>query len=178
MLIIAIDPATRCGVAEGLAGGTPELKTINFGGRELDHPEDVFARATAWIGRRLDAPPRPAFMAIEVPAPKYDSLIVMGLYAIMVGAARSRQIIIKRAAVQTWRAWCFGTARMKRPQAKAAAIETCRRLGWPAADDNAAEAGLIWAWCCSVVAPRTAPRIEPLFLAGSGRPAAIGGAEA
>lgn len=169
MLIIALDPATRCGVAEGMAGGTPTLQTINFGGRELDNPEDVFARAQTWIIRRLDAPPRPAYLAIEVPAPKYDSTIVLGLYAIFSGAARARSIPIKRAAVATWRAYVLGTAKLPRAAAKAAAIEMCSRLDWPATDDNAAEAALIWLWCCSLVAPRLAPRTEPLFIARARR---------
>lgn len=163
MLILALDPATKCGVAEGLAGGAPDLQTINFG-RELDDPEDVFGRAGLWVARRLDSPPRPAFFAIEVPVPKYDSLVVLGLYAIFIGAARARGIPIKRANVRTWRAHCFGNGNLKRPQAKAAAIEVCKRHGWPAVDDNAAEAGCIWAWCCALVDPRRAPRMEPLFL--------------
>jgi hypothetical protein len=164
MLIFALDPATRCGVAEGLAGGKPALQTINFGGREFDEPEDVFARASAFIARRLDAMPRPDVMAIEVPVPKYDSLVVLGLYAIFCGAARHRGIPIKRAAVQTWRSYALGTGKLPRAQAKAAAVEMVRRLGWPAVDDNAAEAGLIWLWCCSQIAPRLARRPEPLFL--------------
>lgn len=168
MLIIAIDPATRCGVAEGLAGGTPDLRTINFG-RVMDDPPDVFARVLGWIVRRLDAPPRPAFVAIETPVPKYDSSLVLGIHAILCGAARARGIPIKHAAVGTWRAYALGTSKLKRPEAKAAALQTCKRLGWSAPDDNAAEAGLIWLWCCSLVAPRTVPRTEPLFLTGVGR---------
>jgi len=168
MLIIALDPATRCGVAEGIAGGTPELKTINFG-RELDDPADVFARVMTFAARRLDAPPRPAFLAIESPVPKYDSSLVLGMHAIFIGAARQRGIPIKHAAVGTWRAYALGSGKMRREVAKAAAVETVKRLGWPAEDHNAAEAGLIWLWCCSLVAPRLAARSEPLFLAGAKR---------
>lgn len=163
MLIIAVDPATRCGIAEGLAGGTPELTTINFG-RPLDDPADVFARVMTMCARRLDAPPRPAFMAIETPVPKYDSALVLGIHAIFTGAARQRGIPIKHAAIGSWRAFALGTAKLKRADAKAAAIERCKALGWSAPDDNAAEAGLIWLWCCALVAPRKVTFAGPLFL--------------
>jgi hypothetical protein len=164
MLIIAFDAATRCGVAEGIAGGTPSLQTVNFGGRTFDEPEDVFARASTFVNRRLDLAPTPDVVAIEVPVPKYDSLVVLGLYAIICGAARQRGIPIKRAAVATWRAYALGTSKLQRPAAKARALATARALGWKPIDDNAAEAGLIWLWACSVVAPRQAQRPEPLFL--------------
>lgn len=164
MDILALDPATRCGVAYGPAGGTPVLLTVNWGGRDLDEPEDVFARASAWIARRLDGAQRPDVLAVEVPVPKYDSLVVMGLYAIICGAARQRGIPLKRAAVGTWRAWALGTNKLRRPVAKARAVELANALGWRPTDDNSAEAGLIWLWCCSQVAPRLAQRPEPLFI--------------
>jgi len=166
MLILALDPATRCGVALGRAGLWPELETVNWGGRDFDEPEDVFARASAWIARQLDGPRRPDVMAIEVPVPKYDSLVVLGLYAIMCGAARQRGISIKRAAVGTWRSYAFGPGGAKLPRqiAKVRAVRLAHELGWKPADDNAAEAGLIWLWCVSVMAPQIAQRHEPLFI--------------
>ena len=75
-----------------------------------------------------------------------------------------RGIPLHRASPQKWRAYALGTARLPRVKAKAAAIRTVAALGWEAEDDNAAEAGLIFLWCCSVVAPRVARRPEPLFL--------------
>lgn len=162
MNILALDPATRCGVASGHAGGTPVLQTINFG-RELDQPEDIFARASAWIDRRLGQEAFDA-AAVEVPVPKFDSLIVMGLYAIFVGAFRRRGIPLHLAAVGTWRAYVFGTNKMPRHVAKPKAVQLVATLGWQAIDHNAAEAGLIWLWCGAQVAPKLTRRPEPLFL--------------
>ncbi len=162
MNILALDPATRCGVATGLAGGTPVLQTINFG-RELDQPEDIFARANAWIDRCLDQQAFDA-AAVEVPVPKFDSLIVMGLYAIFCGALRRRGIRLHCVAVGTWRAYALGTAKLPRHLAKPRAVQVVETLGWFAIDHNAAEAGLIWLWCSSQVAPKLTRRPEPLFL--------------
>jgi hypothetical protein len=47
---------------------------------------------------------------------------------------------------RTWRREMFGTGRMKREQAKDAALHYCRRHGWMPPDDNAAEAIMLVQW--------------------------------
>ena len=162
MRILALDVATRMGVADGEPGSTPALATVNLG-RELDTHADVFARAALWITRRLLSEP-PDLVVLEQPVGVHDSSLLMGLRGIMIGLTRAHDIKLREVAVATWRLYFIGQGNLKRDIAKARAVDLCGRLGWSAPDHNAAEAAGIWLWACVQVAPRMVPRHEPLFL--------------
>lgn len=178
--ILALDPAKRTGVAVGYPGRRPHLGVADFS-RELDGPEDVFARAMRWIDRALDGYiavggavlDRPALLAIEAPiSPSHKfgrtsfdtTLIALGLSAIFRGAARGRGVPIRLAPINSWRKYALGRGDLKGPEAKAAMVRLCRGLRWgDAVDHNAAEAAGIFLWASGQVSPTTATRPEPLF---------------
>jgi hypothetical protein len=180
-VILALDPAKKCGVAIGAPGERPHLSVVNFA-RELDEPEDIFARSLKWIDRALDGVigvgngfvlDKPTLLAIEAPiAPSekfgfttFDTtLIALGLSAIFRGSARARGIPIMLAPINSWRKYCLSRGNLKGRDAKAAMIRLCRGLGWgDAIDHNAAEAAGIFLWASGQINPRLATRPEPLF---------------
>ena len=179
-VILALDSATRTGAAWGEPGGTPKLETVNFGKpligplRDVapkgDNEGDMFGRALVWITRKID----PAYefgvdvklIVIEGLVPQYDKTIQCGLWAVFCGVAATKNIPVVVAPIQTWRAFVLGDGRIKKEAAKTRAVQTVTHLGWEADSHDAAEAGCIWLWACSQVAPRLAPRI-PLFMRGA-----------
>jgi hypothetical protein len=175
-VVLALDPATKCGFCIGVPGGKPVLGLVNFGhGRELDDHFDVFMRARCWINTQLEpnAFHGPVTMlAIERPVPpskaygstNFDTtLISLGLFAIFGAAARYHGIRILPAHISSWRKYALGRGNLKGADAKRAMIRLVKGLGWGDVDHNAAEAGGIWLWACGNVAPERVVRAEPLF---------------
>lgn len=159
--LVALDTATRTGIATGVIGGKPTLSSINFG-RLLDRDADIFCRVLRWAERLLADPPD--VLVIEAMVPQFDKTLQAGIRACILGIAAKHPIKILEVGTRTWRKYAFSGATMKRAEAKAAALTLCQQLGWPATDDDAAEAGCIWAWASAQVAPQLAVRVEPLFL--------------
>jgi hypothetical protein len=160
--ILALDVATKMGVADGEPGSTPALATVNLG-RELDVQADVFCRASLWITRRLLSEP-PDLVVLEQPVGVHDSSLLMGLRGIMLGLVRAHDVKVIEVAIATWRLYSLLAGNLPGKVAKARAVALCERLGWNAPDHNAAEAAGIWLWACAKAAPRLVPRHEPLFL--------------
>lgn len=165
MLLLAIDPATKTGIAEGAPGEKPRLATLDFGRPDESGPEQIYARAVTWFAKRLrnDVP---HMMAIEQPFPSQNhatTLISIGLFGIFVGIARTKGIPVREAPIQTWRKYALGVGNLPGHEAKRRALILCERLRWLAPDHNAAEAAMIWLWLCGQVDPRKATRPEPLF---------------
>lgn len=165
--ILALDSATRTGVAQGEPGLMPVLETVNFG-REHDDAFDIWSRAQLWLIRRVNeafALNQPiGLIVLEGLVPKYDKTIQCGIYAIFGAVARNKMIPVLEAPVRTWRAFIFGNGGIKGELAKRRSIDLARRLGWQPGNHDAAEASMQWLWACSQVAPRKAHRFEPLFL--------------
>ena len=163
--ILALDVATRMGVAEGEPGLFPVLTTVKLG-REGDDHADIFARAALWITRRmLDDPPD--WVVSETPVGKFNSRLLMGLRGVMLGLVHAHRVKITEVPVATWRLYALGSGHLKKDVAKARAVALCARLGWgEGIDHNAAEAAGMWLWACAKVAPREVPRHEPLFIGG------------
>lgn len=170
MQIMAVDCATRTGVAFGAPGLAPDICTFNFRKHRTDTPEDIFGRAVAFAATRF-RDHRPDVMAIEEPLPggksrNADSTsIAHGLYGIFTGVAKAKGVHVLPAPIGTWRKFFIGRGNLPGAKAKAECVALCRRLGWhvPGDDHNAAEAAGIWAWACAIEAPRQSPRVEPLF---------------
>ena len=161
--ILALDVATRMGVAEGEPGLSPVLTVVRLG-REGDDHADIFARAALWITRRmLDDPPD--FVVLEQPVGVHDSSLLMGLRGVMLGIVRAHRVKLTEVPVATWRLYFLGAGNLKGNIAKARAVDLCARLGWGNdIDHNAAEAAGMWLWACAKIAPRAVPRHEPLFI--------------
>lgn len=166
--ILALDVATRMGVADGEAGLFPVLTTIKLG-REHDNHADIFARAALWITRRM-LDHAPDLVVIEKPVGIHDSSLLLGLRGVMLGLICAHKVRHLEVPVATWRLYFLGSGKLKKAEAKARAVDTCARLGWGRdLDHNAAEAAGMWLWGCARIAPRAVQRHEPLFLGGRSR---------
>lgn len=155
--ILALDPATLTGVADGIPGGIPVLSVVRLRNDPDDEAEELFRRAATWMWGRINADP-PAVLAIEVPVPPHQakgftqhktSALMLGLYGLYVGIARARGIKVIRAPIRTWRKCALGVGNLPGEQAKAAMMKRCKQLGWYSPDHNSAEAAGIWLWACS-----------------------------
>jgi hypothetical protein len=169
-VILALDVATRTGVAWGEPGEKPKLLTVNFGrpllGFEAPTGQSdgaLFARAFIWI-KTFEIMRKPFLIVIEGLVPQYDKTIQCGLWAIFHAVAAAKGIPVIVAPISTWRAFVLGSGKLKKDEAKTRAIATCTRLGWEPKGHDEAEAACIWLWGCAQVAPERAQRAEPLFL--------------
>jgi hypothetical protein len=162
-VIIALDLATKAGVAIGRPGERPVLTTAKLRRDPTDNDIDIFAYALRWVERLVDENDA-GVVALEQPVAIHDSRLLFGLRGIAAAAARRGGARVIEATVGEWRAYALGTARLKGPVAKERCVDLVRRLKWDAPDHNAAEAAMIWLWGCSCIAPKLVQRAEPLFL--------------
>lgn len=166
--IIAIDPATNCGICHGCVGSTPRMRAEYFGGG--DGEEDVYGSAVNFFATFLKDR-APDLIAIEAPimatwgkTNAQTTAITRGLYAIFTGIAKCKGIPLIRAEIGTWRKYFLGNGQLPGKEAKAQCLRLCAQLGWDAPTHDSAEAAGIWCWASSVAAPQSAHRIEPLFI--------------
>lgn len=173
--ILGIDPATSSGFALGVAGTNPQLQTRRWAipgdtiadrcGRAANYIESVIAEFAIDLVA-IEAPPnmggRTTWATTE---------ILQRLYGVFTGAARRHGLELLEVTPSTWRKTFLGTGNgnLERADAKRAVLVQCRRLGWLAPDDNAADAAGIWFHACSVEAPQLAQQTGPLFIAAGVR---------
>jgi hypothetical protein len=165
--ILALDVATRMGVAEGAPGQTPNISCIDFsGGRRDATTHDIFGNAARWAMRVFSSPERPGHVVLEGLVPQYNKTIQCGLWGIIDGIASAHGIPVDEAPIQTWRLYVLGSGKLNKREAKTRAIQVCTQLGWKVRNDDEAEAACIWLHACSLQAPRLAQRI-PFFMRGA-----------
>lgn len=172
MRILALDLASRTGIATGIVHETPVLSFVDFA-QPGDGPHQTFARAAKWMTTWLDERP-PDILVAEAPVPKFDKSVQQGIRGIVLGLAACRPgIRIIEVEVQTWRKYVLGFGNHPGKIAKARCVELCQRMGWTLPiggkrtglpDHNAAEAAGLFLWACARVDPRGALRHEPLFV--------------
>jgi crossover junction endodeoxyribonuclease RuvC len=109
----------------------------------------------------FEAPMAPIHMASLTNA--HTIRLLIGLCAVVEEFAFANRIDVREAKVSDVRRHFIGAGRFKRPEAKAATIETCHRLGWAPADDNAADALALWHYQASIFDPKLAVQTSPLF---------------
>jgi hypothetical protein len=152
--ILALDVATRTGVAEGRPGEVPRLRTINFRGDDKNDLTCLYGRATLWMAMTLRDNP-PDLVVIEKPVPPSGAfghtnadttLITIGLFGIICGIVHCKSIRLEIAPISTWRKHFIGKGNAPGVIAKQMALDRCRLLGWKPEDHNSAEAGGIWDW--------------------------------
>lgn len=150
--ILALDVASKTGVAFGRPGEVPRLQTIDFRG-EGELP-GLYGRAVTWMATTLRDDP-PDMVVIERTVPPSGAfgatnhattMLTIGLFGIFAGIVRCKGIRLELASINTWKKHFLGTAKLKRAEAKKAAIDRCHLLGWPVCDDNQADAAGIWDW--------------------------------
>jgi hypothetical protein len=152
--ILALDPASITGVADGYIGEAPILKCWRLREDADDEPHDIFARAARLLWLRISLE-KPDVLAIEMPVPPHSAkgqttaattLITMGLYALFTGIAGAARIQVVPAHIRTWRKAVLGQGNLKGDIAKARMMAMCRRMQLDPPDHNAAEAAGIWMW--------------------------------
>jgi hypothetical protein len=152
--ILALDVATKTGVAEGRPGEVPRLQTIDFRGE--DELTGLYGRATLWMATKLRDDP-PDLVVIEKPVPpsaafgqtNHDTtLITIGMFGILCGIVHCKSIRLEIAPISTWRKCFLGKGNHPGIVAKQMCVDRCKLLGWDAPDHNAAEAGGIFEWAC------------------------------
>jgi hypothetical protein len=152
--ILALDVATKTGVAEGRPGEVPRLRTIDFRGDAKNDLTVLYGRATLWMAMTLRDNP-PDLVVIEKPVPPSGawghtnhetSMITIGLFGILCGIVHCKSIRLEIAPISTWRKYFLGRGNHPGVIAKQMAVDRCKLLGWDAIDNNAAEAAGIWDW--------------------------------
>src|SRR5262245_51731453 len=171
--ILSLDVATTTGWARGRLDAVPTSGSVRFGARANAAADDIFASALVWAQQIFAREPRPDMLIIEELLPPdinhgrttravRDRLA--GLHGIMRAAARHAGIAeITSVSVSAVRAHFISNSRAPRVVAKGQTLRMCRLLGWPACDDNAADALAVWSYGCALVKPQSALRLVPLF---------------
>lgn len=112
----------------------------------------------------------PRIVVIEAPLVLKDRfhggrplIVLLALYGATLAAASRSGAVCEDAHVQTWRKFFIGHGNMPGVEAKAAAMERCRILGWNAESHDQAEACGIWAFAMATHYPKWSPKSTPLF---------------
>lgn len=143
-----MDLGTNTGVAIGNASGSPVCHTERLG-EPGDKHGPRFTQALR-MTRRLIELHSPDYIVIETPIAtgvvgSIDRVrLAMGLRACVFGIAHMNNVRVREYPVQTVRKHFLGKGNMKRGVAKAAAIATCKQLGWIVANDDEADACAVW----------------------------------
>ena len=171
--ILAIDLATRTGWARGHVGAHPRWGSVKFG-TSTDHNNEIFAQCMRWITQVLQAQ-KPDVLILEALLPPIAMSKVNATSAAALGRLSGLNAIVRatahnmgvgeiaEASVGDIRAHFIGTRRMVRFDAKRAVMDRCKRLGWNVEDDNEADSLALWHYACSLIDPKLALNVTPLF---------------
>ena len=166
--ILALDLATKTGVAVGCAGENPMFSTVTFANDGDDH-EDVFERALRWFAEYVQVD-KPDAIYLEAPLnlgaamghTNADTILRLnGLWAVISAAAKTKRIKYRRARVQEIRKNFLGSGNLKGDEAKKRAFAMCGLLGWEPKNLDEADAGALHFWASCMEAPSSAPMITP-----------------
>jgi crossover junction endodeoxyribonuclease RuvC len=170
--ILALDIATTTGWARGRIDETPTAGSMSFG-RPGATNNQIFGNALKWISQLLEPHPRPDIVIVEAMLPmnamtgetnRATRDRLGGLHGVIRGVAHLRSIgEIAQASVGDVRQHFLGTRTLRSSQAKIQTVEQCVRLGWVASDDNAADALALWSYARSMIDPKYALVVSPMF---------------
>jgi hypothetical protein len=170
--VLALDVATTLGWCRGIVGAQPTAGSVCFGRREMRERE-VYGNALIWFSDFLRPEPRPdlvilesmlAIGAMDGQSQRATWLRLAGLRTLAIGVAHARNIPeIAEASVQDIRGHFIGERNMRRREAKSTVMERCKRLGWEVRNDNEGDAAALWSYACSLIDPRLAMNVVPLF---------------
>jgi len=166
MALLALDIAGLCGWAlGGPSDGGPRTGTWLLHGLDdygldrslatLHETVREFCRCHSVEIVAIEAPMMPQFRSA------HTAVALISLVAVARAAAQRHGARIRVVHVQSVRKHFVGSGRPDNP--KRAVMERCRILGWPVADDNAADAAALWAYAMSVSYPKWSPRSTPMF---------------
>lgn len=160
MKVLALDIATQTGCAFGAASTSPLLWSVDLG--ESRSHNARFAKAIQLTVSLIDKYD-PDLVVIEAPVggPKTSHLLV-GLWACVSGAAGHKGKRVEKHDIAAIRKHFLGkhltvkdfphlkSVAAKKRAIKSAVINRCNLLGWTPPDDNAADAGALWDYACSI----------------------------
>ena len=153
MKALALDVATRTGIAVGSAGGAPLAWSEDLGKGKSE--DSRFSRVLALTDRLLREH-KPDLVAVEAPIGGGSaSLLLIGLAACVRGCAATRGVPVVVYQSATVRKHFVGKALSARSfpalsqsaakkAIKGVVIDRCRVLGWGDLDDDAADAAALW----------------------------------
>lgn len=163
--IIALDLASKVGIAVGEPGAVPLLWTHPLG--RVGGTQDArFAACLRLTGDLIQAH-GPGEIVIEKPihgqrtraknARNPDALeaertnfFLVGLRACVRGVANLHGVPVHDHAVSTVRLHFIGHGMLKREAAKAAVMARCRQLRWAPDGEDSADAAALWDYACSM----------------------------
>ena len=167
MNIIALDLASKCGVAIGRPGNTPICFTEVLGETGMHHGAR-FAQAIRMMNRLIKQY-EPGLIVLEAPigvhggGSKRRPEVLMGLRGNVMGIAHMHHVPFEQHEVATIRKHFIGHGRLKRAEAKAATIKRCKQLGWKVNNDDEADAAALWDLACSLQSRSHSIASTPLF---------------
>lgn len=164
--IVALDLATRTGIAIGEPGQKPVCMTHVLGDQGGQHG-DRFAAAMR-LTRRLIEDHRPVELALERPiqgggGTRHRPELLMGLRACVLGVAKLMDVPTSDHDVRSIRLHFIGHGGLKRVAAKAAVIARCRHLGYVTHGEDEADAAALWDYACSLRSRAHGIATTPLF---------------
>lgn len=169
--VLALDLASVSGWALGEPGAEPQHGSIRFAAAGASH-EAIFAKAYCWMWDMCDVH---AIGTVVWEAPlatifkrgstnSNTTTLLYGLPAVIGAAAYLCGIYdIRKAETRDVRNYFIG-ANPKRVKAKPMVMYQCRKMGWPVADDNEADALALWSYMCALIDPKLA--LQPTLLFG------------
>jgi hypothetical protein len=175
-LVLALDLASVTGWALGRVGDDmPRCGSLRFA-RKSASEWAIAAGALDWL-IKFTAEHRPDVLAMEDTLPstfvrgrtnKRTNDILGGLVFLSGAVLYKRGCFkINRHSVSNVRSHFIDMNACAREEAKLYTIRKCRSLGWlDAADDDAADALALWSYQCSLMDPRQAIRVSPLWQKG------------
>lgn len=155
--ILALDPATLTGVADGVPGSDPVLSVVKLRRDEDCTHIDLIRRAADFMWRRM-ANDRPDLVVIEAAVPPHavkghttarSTEVLQQVRGAYIGIAAAAGVKVVEVHIRTWRKSVLGMGNLPGARAKYLMMQQCKHLGWNAPDHNAAEAAGIWLWACS-----------------------------
>lgn len=152
MKIVALDIATRTGIAAGVSGGTPKWWEVDLGKAPNERRFSNVLRLT----HEIIVEHQPDLIVVEaaIGGPKASAYLI-GLVSCVEGCAFNRSVPVVRAHLGTIRKHFIGKAlsvksfpHLKPVDAKKAiksqVIGRCHVLGWKVDTDNEADACALW----------------------------------
>lgn len=169
--VLALDVASVLGWARGGIGSTPVGGSLRLASKGASHAA-ICAAFGRWLIALTKQKPLPDVVAIEALLPhgamkgkrteNHDLLAFLQGVALHVLFERGIYRIEFYRAVDV-RGFFIHDRSLKRDAAKRETVRMCRALGWPADDDNAADACALWAYAGAHIDPRAALLPTPLF---------------
>jgi hypothetical protein len=158
MKVVALDIATRVGIAAGEAGGTPSWREVDLG----EAPDARRFSNVLRLAHELIVEEKPDLLMVEaaIGGPKASAYLI-GLVACVEGCAWNRGVRVERAYLAAIRKHFVGKVlnvsdfpHLKQADAKRAikaeVIRRCHILGWKVDTSDEADACALWDYGCAV----------------------------